>query len=110
MKIPKRVKIGAHWIKVKWVDEIEGRIAQAVLPENRIELARYWHDDDHNRGFIAESLITEGFLHEIGHFILYQAGYCEFTDNSELELVNQAFCHGILQVIRDNKLDFREAA
>ena len=109
MKIPKRVKVGAHWIKVKWVDYIEGRLAQAVLPENRIEIARFWRDDEGNKGFVAMSLIDEAFLHEIGHFILYQAGYCEFNDNSDIELVNQAYCHGMLQVIRDNKLDFREA-
>ena len=108
MKIPRRVKIGAHWIKVKWVDEIEDRMAQAVLPENRIELARYWKDDDGMRRFIADSLIVEGFLHEIGHFILFQSGYGVFDENTELEKVNQAYCHGMLQVIRDNKLDFRE--
>mgnify|MGYP007100074413 CR=1 FL=1 len=108
MKIKSKVKIGAHWVKVKWVNEIEGRIAQAVLPENRIELARFWRDSDGTRYFIAESLLIEGFLHEIGHFILFQSGYGEFTENSDVELVNQAFCHGMLQVIRDNDLDFRE--
>ena len=102
MKIPKTIKILGHKITVYFsgdaldLDEITRCRGLAHLLTNKIGLARKVEDDE-----LTESVIAESFLHEITHHIADKLGL-------ELEEYQVAgIACGLLQVIRDNKLDFR---
>lgn len=96
MKIPKTLKIGGHRVEILQKTELQSTyIGLAHYATNKIELRTEFDDEQ-----IPESRITETFLHEVLHFI---------SDNSGLGLkenqINGLACQ-LLQVIRENKLDF----
>jgi len=102
MKIPKTIKILGHKITVYWsngaleLDDDTGCRGLAHLLTNKIGLSRQIEGDE-----LTESVIAESFLHEITHHIADKLGL-------ELEEYQVAgIACGLLQVIRDNKLDFR---
>lgn len=91
MKIPDRIKIHANEITIKRVPhsqiDLEGNGGQALWEQNILILA-----DD-----LPEDRTAVSFLHEILHFI-----------NTYLEEKEATFIsEGLMQVIRDNDLDFR---
>ena len=100
MKIPAKLKIGVHEVKVKRVQKIEGGalIAQVHVAMNTINVARQIIGS----AMLPESMIAEGLLHEIIHYILLQNGY------GVAEKMVASLAAGLFQVIRENNLDFRK--
>jgi hypothetical protein len=106
MKIPLSIKIGAHTVSVEMPDSNEEigdktgeDLGDTLLAQNRIRVCAKYDGDD-----VPESMMAEVFLHEILHYVLYQAGH----GLCEQEVT--AAASGLLQVIRDNNLDFRKGA
>jgi predicted SprT family Zn-dependent metalloprotease len=96
MKIPKKVKICGHNIKIvkkgKLYDDDKTRCwGFAYLHSNKIELAT----DD-----LPESRIAETFLHEILH-VIYNLNGIKVTEQE-----NNLIALHLFQVIRENKLRF----
>lgn len=102
MKIPLSIKIGAHDVSVERPDSNEDigekngeDLGDTLVAQNRIRVCSKYDGND-----VPESMQAEIFLHEIIHYILFQAGY----GTCEGEVC--AAAGGLLQVIRDNNLDF----
>lgn len=109
MKIPKELRIGAQTVKVELVDSLEGHrelgdaIGHSSGSINRILLSR--SVDDPYAGVPAlmpESVMTDTFLHEIIHMVSNNYGI-GLDENQVMGLAG-----ALLQVIRDNNLDFRK--
>lgn len=101
MKIPKRLKIGGHYVQVKNCRDIvsdDGRVkylGKSFTSENLIVLA---HEYDGRE--LPKSTVDETFLHEIVHVVETNAGL-----NLKEGQVN-ALASGLYQVLKDNKLSF----
>jgi len=93
MKIPSKIKVGANTIHISRVD----------LTESDADQNGGWLEWEKNKMCIAKGMPedreTTVFLHEIIHALNIYI--------PEREVV--ALSEGFLQVIRDNKLDFKEA-
>jgi len=102
MKIPDKIKIGAHTIKVNVHDCIDDstNIGEVQVATNTIALARKTPDG----GIIPESMRTETLLHEILHYISIQAGY------GIQEGKCTAYASSLLGVLRDNNIDLLDKA
>ena len=98
MKIPATLKIGGHEVKVKRVQRIEGGtlMAQVNVSMNTILIAKQIDGS----AMLPESMVAEGLLHEIIHYILLQNGY------GVAEKMVTSLASGLFQVIRENKLNF----
>jgi hypothetical protein len=101
MKIPRTIKIGAQRIKVVVVpsvvmddEEVLG-ISKSVI--GRIEVASRFEGYE-----VPEDSMADTFLHEVIHATSCTYG-CDLTENQVNGLAG-----GLLQVIRDNNLDFRK--
>ena len=98
MKIPKKIKIGGHMVTIRKMRQLQEpeTIGQAFNSEDRIDLAT------HSEGKpISEAMRAVVLLHEIVHHINWV--YCG-ARLSEEDI--QAIGEGLLQVLRDNNLDF----
>jgi hypothetical protein len=98
MKIPRSIKIASHKVKVKVVKNITepaGVLGYADLTHNLIVLRK-----EYNGQSLDESTITEVLLHEIIHQV------AELYGISLTEKEIRQLGAGLLQVIRDNRLDF----
>ena len=98
MKIPATLKIGGHEVKVKRVQRIEGGtlMAQVNVSMNTILIAKQIDGS----AMLPESMVAEGLLHEIIHYILLQNGY------GVAEKMVTSLASGLFQVIRENNLQF----
>lgn len=101
MRIPKRISILGHPVfvyhrarPIEIADEEQALGAAHVLT-NQIGICTKVEND-----YIAESLKTEAFMHEILHHVDNKLG----LDMSEDQVHGMAL--GMLQVIRDNRLNF----
>jgi uncharacterized protein YpuA (DUF1002 family) len=94
MKIPKRIKIGAHWIEVRMVSDGKNTEGSASY-HNWYQLITIRKDGT------SESKQAECLLHEIIEAVnsLYQLNLKHFQINTLSEV--------LLQCIRDSNLDFR---
>ncbi len=101
MKIPKRIKIGGHWVKVKYPyvfkDSLDN-VGQTDYTERFILVASMYKGTA-----LCESEIAETFFHEILHQVvsIYSGDQLE-------EKVHAQISQGLFQVLRDNDLDFRK--
>lgn len=98
MRIPKKIKIASHDIKIrrkKKSDDSLLAFGYADLAHNEIVLFREFGGKP-----LEESTVTETFLHEIIHQVAQLYG----ISLKERE-VNQ-LAAGLLQVIRGNKINF----
>lgn len=98
MKIPRSIKIASHKVKIRVVKNIKdpsGVLGYADLTHNLIVLRK-----EYNGQSLDESTITEVLLHEIVHQVAELYG----INLSEKEV--KQLGAGLLQVIRDNRLDF----
>jgi len=88
MMIPKKVKIGAHTFQVLMVDDVdpEGNVGECCSEELTIKIKKTQK----------ESQLAETLLHEIIHA----------SDAHLTEAQVDRLGHVLLQVLRDNKLDF----
>jgi len=95
MKIPSKIKISGHDIKIvkkkNLFSDGERVWGLAYLHLNKIELAT---------DLLPESKIAETFIHEVLHII------CAIHGISITEKENQAIALSLFQVLRDNKLKF----
>jgi hypothetical protein len=98
MKIPATLKIGGHEVRVKRVQRLEGGALMAVadVSMNTISIARQIN----GASMLPESMVAEGLLHEIIHYILLQNGY------GVSEKMVTSLAAGLFQVIRENGLNF----
>jgi len=102
VKIPKRVKIGADDIRVKFKNTVKCADGESVLgiskgSVGRIEIAKRFNGEN-----VTESTIADTFLHEIFHILNANMG----INLKERQVAGIA--GGLLMVIRDNDLDFRK--
>jgi hypothetical protein len=101
MVIPKVIKVGAQRMRVmvqpvvKLDEEICLGVSQICV--GRIEIASTFKGED-----VPEDSMADTFLHEVIHATNATYG----LDLSETQVMGLA--GGLLQVIRDNKLDFRK--
>lgn len=98
MKIPRSIKIASHKVKIRVVKNIkepEGVLGYADLTHNLIVLRT-----EYNGQSLDESTKAEVLLHEIIHQVAQLYGI------SLTEKEVQQLGAGLLQVIRDNHLDF----
>ena len=101
MKIPNKLKIGGHIVKVlkdyKFIERSD-IVGQAIYCQNEIRLC-----SQTEMGPIAEGVVAANFLHEIFHHV------CERYNGEQLpEEVVVRVSEGLFQVLRDNKLRFDE--
>ncbi len=95
MKIPDQIKSGGHQIKVEKV--LTKEITSPGEYNDYYKLIRLRNESD-----IPESSISEAFLHELFECIKYQ-------NNLEINHTHlTVFSENLFQIIRDNKLDFRD--
>jgi hypothetical protein len=101
MKIPSKVKIGASKIKVCVVDsaELDGG---EVLGVSNAAISKILISTSFKGKHCSEDSMTDTFLHEIIHMISQNMG----IGLTERQVVGVA--GGLLMVIRDNNLDFRD--
>lgn len=94
MKIPNKIKIGAHSLPVDLVHASE--IESEGTYDSRFRMIRLRNDLDKR-----EDSVSEAFLHEIfeaiRHFYQLDLQHKDLT----------VFCEVLFTVIRDNNLDFR---
>lgn len=101
MKIQSRIKILGHPIRVSCVghaletEDCSQAVGLAHLVTNRISLSRKFDADE-----VAESVVAETYLHEIAHHVNTKLGL-----GMEEGQISGISC-GLLQVIRDNRIDF----
>jgi hypothetical protein len=109
MKIPRKIKILAHPVKVRCYDEIlehpDGDPCWGLAHKmsDKISICIAFSEQNGARVELSEASIADTFLHEIIHHIDSKLD----LDLKENQVAGLA-C-GLLQVIRDNKLDFRGA-
>jgi hypothetical protein len=102
MKIPNRVKIGGHWVKVKKEDDIPamgGNMGDSWNAHNSIRICTIY----------PESQQAATFLHEILHHIFNNLGLEYKKDDAcaiHSERNTEAIAEALFQALRDNKLDF----
>ena len=105
MKIPSRIKIGGHSIRVVTCPFVrDGKATVRGLteyPERRMRLATHYLKPNHRSGRICESEMAVTFMHEIVHHVEDVYG----ANMSEKQVTRLA--EGLLQVFRDNPLNFR---
>lgn len=94
MKIPKRIKIGCHWIRIKKVRSNE--IQERGIYNSWYQLIKLNCDDN------IKSAIDEAFLHEIIEAIVKI--YNLSIDHTHLTVLSEI----VFTVIRNNQLDFRK--
>ena len=104
MKIPGKVKIGAHLVTVVYPYHFKERSdlcgqRDGALNEIRIS------DVDTGGTKRPESKITETFLHELIHAADIITGHNIFKDN---EKAIDGISESLFQIFRDNKLHFDE--
>lgn len=100
MKIPSTVKIGAQEFEIVWMDspdEAEKQLGLTKAHLNRMEIAKNADGEK-----MPEGSIVDTFMHEVLHAISITYG----LGLRERQVAGLA--GGLLQVIRDNKLDFRK--
>jgi hypothetical protein len=98
MKIPSTVKIGAQEFEVVWTDSVDGdQLGLTKSHLNRLEIARNVDGEK-----IPEGSLVDTFMHEVLHAISTTYGL-ELRERQVAGLAG-----GLLQVIRDNRLDFRK--
>lgn len=106
MRIPTKIKILGHNIKVSCHDDLvehpDGDMCLGLAHQwtDKITLAVGFTDEAGSKLDIAEPTIAETLLHEIIHHIDNRLGL-ELQEHQ----ISGIAC-GIIQVIRDNKLDF----
>ena len=101
MKIPSTLKIGAQRLRVILKPDVvlddEKVLGVSKSSVGVVELAKTFCGYD-----IPEDSMADTFLHEIIHATSCTFG-CDLTENQVVGLAG-----GLLQVIRDNNLDFRK--
>lgn len=108
MKIPTKIKILGHTIKVSChgnlVEHPDGDMCLGLAHQwtDKISLAVAYTDETGARQDMSEMTVAETLLHEIIHHIDNRLG----LELQEYQISGIA-C-GIIQVIRDNKMDFGE--
>lgn len=108
MKIPKKIKILGHPIKVTCfgdtLEHPDGSECWGLAHKMTDQISLCTAFTEVNGDFVelSEMNIAETFLHEIIHHVEYKQG----LELKEHQIT--ALACGILQVIRDNKLDFME--
>ncbi len=103
MKIPKRIKVAGHVIRVKFVTRLKSNAGKEEFygksshNRNEVIIARKNFNDR-----LAEEHIASTFLHEVIHQVdnKYNVKLSE-KQTTNLEI-------GLFQVLRDNKLNFGE--
>ncbi len=101
MKIPSKIKIGAAKIKVCVVKSVELDGSEVLGISNaavgKISISKSFKDEP-----CQEDSMADTFLHEIIHIISQNMGI-GLTERQIAGVTG-----GLLMVIRDNKLDFRD--
>lgn len=101
MKIPKRLKVGAHVVRVKFRDHVtyEGEevcgLSQSAF--DKIDLAKRYQGKR-----VPEGSLADTFLHEVIHVASSHFGIGLKEDQVT------GLAGALLHVIRDNNLDFRK--
>ena len=100
MKIPTSIKVNSHKVKIRRFKNIKEpamleAMGYADLPNNEIVLRKEYAGKT-----LKESTQTEVFLHEMLHFISHLYGI------PLLECKVNQLAGALLQVIRDNKINF----
>jgi hypothetical protein len=102
MKIPRRIKVAGHWIKIVQAKKCTFKILPTKIQlgesdnlDNTITLRLKFAGDN-----ISESNIAETFLHEIIHVIDHKFNL-GLKEDSVYKL-----SQGLFAVIRDNKINF----
>lgn len=96
MKIPRRIKVGTHWVKLRHVKKLPDAIGYVEVSTNTIWIAK----NNPSGSPVPESMQAETLLHEVMHYLSIQAGY------GIQEAKCTAFASGLIGVIRENRLDF----
>lgn len=90
MKLPKKLKIGGHWVKVSMVPLPDGTDGEFSTATNEIRIA-----DN-----LAPSQVEVTLLHEILHAINAQ------FDKDLEHIILESLSQQLFQVLSDNKLHF----
>jgi hypothetical protein len=97
VKIPKKIRINSHEIDVIKVEHLPDCIANVDVAACTIKIGETCGE---NKVVVAESMVAEGFLHEIIHFITISNGF------GISEKICTCVAHNLLGIIRNNELDF----
>ncbi len=95
MKIPKKVKIGAHYYTIKFRDDLDDENFGVCRPS---KLTIFIHSTTQ------QSQQEETFLHEVLHAIFSQNGLSNVWDPKKEEKDVQILGHAIYQFLLENKL------
>lgn len=95
MKIPKKVKIGAHIYEVVFRDDMD----DANLGVCRPAKLKIFVDST-----LPQSQKEETFLHEVLHAIFHQVGLSQPRDIDGEEKQVQSIAHSLYQFLKENKL------
>jgi len=100
MKIPNKIKIGGHFVNVNKVDD---------MPKMNGNMGSSWNSYNSIRvnTNYPESQQAVTLLHELLHHILQNLGHAS-KEGIHTETNVEAISQALFQVLRDNKLDFRE--
>lgn len=95
MKIPKQFELFGQTINVEYTDKLvsdRDSIGLAIYRENRILLQKA------TDGIIrTKEMIEQTFLHELFHFILFEAGEVELMDNEKFVDIISSLFHQFLK-------------
>lgn len=100
MQIPKKLKIGAFTIPVKFEEELEldGAACNGIWCSRELEIKL--------DPALSEQHRAATLLHEILHAIFWTSGLTWALEETCEETVVTALSYGLYQVIKDNKLVF----
>ncbi len=95
MKIPKKIKIGAHVYKVVFRDDLDDEDFGICRPRK----LTIFIDDT-----VPQTQREETFFHEVMHAIFHQAGLSTPWDIEKEERKVQVLGHALYQVLKENNL------
>ena len=95
MKIPKKVKIGAHTYAIEFRDDLDDENMGVCRPAK----LKIFID-----GSLPQSQQEETFIHECLHAIVNLLGLYTHSQYDEEERVVQSVAHSLYQVLKENNL------
>lgn len=95
MKIPEKVKIGAHEYKIEFRDDLDDENMGVCRPSK----LKIFIDER-----LPQTQQEETFIHECLHAIVSELGRYTYNQYDEEERDVQSLSHAIYQVLKDNNL------
>jgi hypothetical protein len=107
MKMPKTLRVGGRTYRVIYPHSFDDMPKPLLgLCDNSKQVIRV-SGRDSSGGTLCDEATLQTFLHEVLHAIDYVYGGAQVNRLENSEEIIDALAEGIMQVFRDNKLDFR---